>query len=201
MVRTDKNRVQQLEKELKGLAVPNHQYKYWKLKENLTKEQLINLERLLVKESRKTRKGEYKWSKEIKEIKGALSSLYPWLHPCCSLRNIREALDNDNYYQQIEQGGRNIIGEKQKKTPNNQLELAKYLSQALSDQHQEKEEKIAEIFAFCLDYLNQGVKEDWRKRKHKTQMLLSLAENEWKNTKKQIFKDHINKELIEKMEF
>jgi len=103
MVRTDKNRVQQLEKDLKGLAVPNNQYKYWKLKENLTKEQLISLERLLVKESRKTRKGEYKWSKEIK---GALSSLYPWLHPCCFLRNIREALDNDNYYQQIEQGER-----------------------------------------------------------------------------------------------
>ena len=27
MVRIDKNRVQQLEKELKGLVVPNHQYK------------------------------------------------------------------------------------------------------------------------------------------------------------------------------
>lgn len=99
MTRIDKNRVQQLVKELKGLAVPNHQHKVWELKDNLTQEQLINLENLLVKESRKTRKGEYKWNKEIKE---ALYSLYPWLHPCCFLRNVREALNNDNYYQQIE---------------------------------------------------------------------------------------------------
>jgi len=45
MVRIDKNRVQQLEKELKGLVVPNHQYKKWEIKESLTKEQLISLER------------------------------------------------------------------------------------------------------------------------------------------------------------
>jgi len=60
MTRIDKNRVQQLEKELKGLVVPNHQYKKWELKEDLTKEQLISLENLLVKESRKTRREEHK---------------------------------------------------------------------------------------------------------------------------------------------
>jgi len=60
MVRIDKNRVQQLEKELKDLAVPNHQYKIWVLKEDLTKEQLIALEKLLVKEHKKTRREEHK---------------------------------------------------------------------------------------------------------------------------------------------
>jgi len=60
MTRIDKNKVQQLEKELKGLVVPNHQYKKWELKEDLTKEQLITLENLLVKESRKTRREEHK---------------------------------------------------------------------------------------------------------------------------------------------
>ncbi len=59
MTRIDKNRVQQLEKELKGLVVPNHQYKKWELKEDLTKEQLIALENLLVKEYKKTRKEEH----------------------------------------------------------------------------------------------------------------------------------------------
>jgi len=96
----NKNRVQQLEKELKDLAIPNHQYKYWKLKDNLTKEQLINLEKVLIKESKRIRKGEYKWSKEIEET---LFALYPWLHPCCLLRNVREALNKDNYYPLIEQ--------------------------------------------------------------------------------------------------
>jgi len=60
MTRIDKNKVQQLEKELKGLVIPNHQYKKWELKEDLTKEQLITLENLLVKESRKTRGEEHK---------------------------------------------------------------------------------------------------------------------------------------------
>jgi hypothetical protein len=60
MTKIDKNRVQQLEKELRDLAIPNHQYKKWELKENLTKEQLISLENLLVKESKKTRREEHK---------------------------------------------------------------------------------------------------------------------------------------------
>jgi len=49
MTRIDKNRVQQLEKELKGLVVPNHQYKKWELKEDLTKEQLKQLEEVMKK--------------------------------------------------------------------------------------------------------------------------------------------------------
>ena len=196
MARIDKNRVQQLTKELRGLATPNHQNKYWKVKDNLTKEQLINLESLLAKESRKTRKGEHKWSKEIKE---ALFSLYPWLHPCCFLRNVREALNNDNYYQQIDKA--EVTWQEKLNNSNNQLELEKYLNQTLSNQKKKREEKIADIFAFCLDYLNQGVKEDWRKRKNKTQMLLTLAENEWKNTKKEAFKEIINERIIEKMKF
>lgn len=86
MKRMDKNRVQELIKELKGIAVPNHQYKIWVLKENLTREQLIALEKLLMKEHKKTRREEHNWSKELKE---ALRSLYPWLHPCCLLRNVK----------------------------------------------------------------------------------------------------------------
>lgn len=176
MVRIDKNRVQQLEKDLKDIAVPNHQYKVWELKENLTKEQLINLEKLLMKEHKKTKREEHNWSKELKK---ALHSLYPWLHPCCLLRNVKVR-----------------IGEIQQNTPNNQLELAKYLSQALSNQKKSREEKVEEVINFCLNFLNQGVKEDWRKRKNKTQMLLTLAENEWKNTKIEAFKEITNERVI-----
>jgi len=99
MARIDKNRVQELVKELRGIAVPNHQNKYWKLKEDLTKERLFSLERLLMKESKETKREEHNWSKELKK---ALNSLYPWLHPCCLLRNLQEALNNNDYYQQIE---------------------------------------------------------------------------------------------------
>ena len=184
MVRIDKNRVQQLEKELKDLAVPNHQYKIWVLKEDLTKEQLIALEKLLVKEHKKTRREEHKWSKELKK---ALNSLYPWLHPCCLLRNVKVKIG--------------MIEAQQKSPNNNQAELARYLNQTLDNQNKKKEEKIAEIFDFCLDYLNQGVKEDWKKRRNKTQMLLTLAENEWKNTKREAFKEIVNEGIIEKIKF
>ena len=61
---------------------------------------------------------------------------------------------------------------------NQQLELAKYLSQELIDKQKNKEEKIEGIVNFCLDYLNQDIKENWRKKKNRTQMLLTLAENE-----------------------
>jgi hypothetical protein len=55
----DKNKVQQLEKELKGLVVPNYQYKKWELKENVTKKQLTSLEKALEKEYRKTSEEEH----------------------------------------------------------------------------------------------------------------------------------------------
>jgi len=69
MVRIDKNRVQQLEKELKGLVVPNHQYKKWEIKESLTKEQLISLERLLEKEFKKIKKIKKQEKRNIVEVK------------------------------------------------------------------------------------------------------------------------------------
>jgi hypothetical protein len=156
MTRIDKNRVQELVKELRGIAVPNHQYKKWELKEDLTKEQLISLEKLLIKENRKTK------AEHSKEIKKALFTLYPIMHPCCLLREVRGRMEKI-----------------QQKTPdNNQLELVKHLNQTLSNQKKSREEKAQEIVSFCLDYLNQGVKENWRQRKNKTQMLLALAENE-----------------------
>ena len=172
MARIDKNRVQQLEIELKGIAVPNHQYKKWELKEDLTKEQLISLERLLEKESRKTKAG------HSKEIKKALFALYPILHPCCLSREVR---------------GRIAIIHQE--TPNKQ-QLVNYLSQTLSNQKKSKEEKAEEVINFCLNFLNQGVKEDWRKRKNKTQLLLTLAENEWKNTKREAFNEIMSERVI-----
>jgi hypothetical protein len=63
-------------------------------------------------------------------------------------------------------------------TNNQQLELSQYLNQELNNQQKSKEEKVEGIINFCLDYLNQGVKEDWRKRKNKTQILLTLTQNE-----------------------
>ena len=39
-----------------------------------------------MKEHKKTRREEHNWSKELKET---LHSLYPWLHPCCLLRNVK----------------------------------------------------------------------------------------------------------------
>ena len=39
-------------------------------------------------------------------------------------------------------------------------QLIEFLSRELSCQNKKREEKIAEIFAFCLDYLNQFEKED-----------------------------------------
>ena len=176
----DKNKLQQLEKELKNLVIPNHQYRKWELKENLTKEQLISLEKLLIKEHKKTKKEEHNWSQEIKKV---LNSLYPGLHACCFLRYIREKIEEINL-----------------KTLSNQ-QLVKYLSKELNNQQKSKEEKIGEIVNLCLNYLNQGVKENWRKKKNKTLMLLTLAENEWKNTKKEAFKEIINEKVIENMRF
>jgi hypothetical protein len=39
-------------------------------------------------------------------------------------------------------------------------QLIEFLSRELGCQNKKREEKIAEIFAFCLDYLNQYEKED-----------------------------------------
>jgi len=61
--------------------------------------------------------------------------------------------------------------EKEIKISNQQL--INFLSKELNCQHKKREEKIAEIFAFCLDYLNQFEKEDW-KRKKETMFYYSL---------------------------
>jgi len=54
---------------------------------------------------------------------------------------------------------------------------------------------------FCLDYLNQFEKEDWKKKRNNVLLLLAMAETEWKNTKKQVFENYVNKEIIKKMKF
>ena len=89
--------------------------------------------------------------------------------------------------------------EKEIKISNQQL--IDFLSRELNCQHKNKPEKIAEIFAFCLDYLNQFEKEDWKKKRNNVLLLLTMAETEWKNTKKQVFENYINKELIKNMKF
>lgn len=52
------------------------------------------------------------------------------------------------------------MDKKQGKTEINNQQLIDFLSRELNCQHKKREEKIAEIFAFCLDYLNQFEKED-----------------------------------------
>ena len=83
----------------------------------------------------------------------------------------------------------------------NNQQLIDFLSSELNCEHKKREEKIAEIFAFCLDYLNQFEKEDWKKKRNNVLLLLTMAETEWKNTKKQVFESYINKEIIKNMRF
>jgi hypothetical protein len=64
-----------------------------------------------------------------------------------------------------------------------------------------KEEKVEKVVDICLNYLNQDVKEDWKKKKNKSLMLLTLAESEWKSAKKEAFKEAISKNIVEKMTF
>ena len=49
---------------------------------------------------------------------------------------------------------------KEKGTEINNQQLIDFLSRELNCPHKKREEKIAEIFAFCLDYLNQYERED-----------------------------------------
>lgn len=90
---------------------------------------------------------------------------------------------------------------KEKGTEINNQQLINFLNRELNCPHKKREEKIAEIFAFCLDYLNQFEKEDWKKKRNNVLLLLTMAETEWKNTKKQVFESYINKEIIKNMKF
>jgi len=89
--------------------------------------------------------------------------------------------------------------EKEIKISNQQL--IDFLGRELNCQHKKREEKIAEILAFCLDYLNQFEKEDWKKKRNNALLILTLAETEWKNTKKQVFESYVNREIIKSMKF
>ena len=75
------------------------------------------------------------------------------------------------------------------------------IHQILDNKQKTKEEKIQALISFCLDQLNQGVKEEWQKRKIKAELLTILAEHETKIMKQEIFKDYVDKEIIKKMEF
>ena len=75
------------------------------------------------------------------------------------------------------------------------------IHQILDNKQKTKEEKIQALISFCLDQLNQGVKEEWQKRKIKAELLTILAEHETKIMKQEIFKEYVDKEIIKKMEF
>ena len=75
------------------------------------------------------------------------------------------------------------------------------IHQILDNKQKTKEEKIQALISFCLDQLNQGVKEEWQKRKIKAELLTILAEHETKIMKQEIFKDYVDKEIIKKIEF
>jgi len=80
-------------------------------------------------------------------------------------------------------------------------QLTNFIHQELENQQKTKEEKAEAILSFCLDHLNQGMKEEWEKRKMKAELLTILAEHETKIMKQEIFRNYIDKEIIKKMEF
>lgn len=80
-------------------------------------------------------------------------------------------------------------------------QITKFIHQELDNKQKTKEEKTQTIVSFLLDHLNQGVKEEWKKRKTKAELLIILAEHETKIMKKEIFKNYIDQEVIKKMEF
>lgn len=82
-----------------------------------------------------------------------------------------------------------------------QNQLTKFIEQELNNQEKTKEAKVEAILSFCLDKLNQGVTEEWKKRKLRAELLTTLAEHEVKTMKKEMFKDYINREIIRKMDF
>lgn len=71
-----------------------------------------------------------------------------------------------------------IKNRKEKGTEISNQQLIDFLSRELNCEHKKREEKIAEIFAFCLDYLNQFEKEDWKKKRNNVLLLLTMAETE-----------------------
>jgi len=73
--------------------------------------------------------------------------------------------------------------------------------QILGNKQKTREEKMQALISFFLDRQNQGVKEEWQKRKIKAELLTVLAEHETKIMKQEIFKDYVDKEIIKKMEF
>ena len=75
------------------------------------------------------------------------------------------------------------------------------IHQILDNKQKTKEEKVQALISFCLDHLNQGVKEEWQKRRTKAELLTILAEHETKILKQEIFKDYVDKEIIKKMGF
>lgn len=76
-----------------------------------------------------------------------------------------------------------------------------FIHQELDNKQKTKEEKVQAIISFALDQLNQGVKEEWQKRRIKAELLTILAEHETKIMKQEIFKSYVDREIIKNMEF
>lgn len=80
-------------------------------------------------------------------------------------------------------------------------QITNFIHRELDNKQKNKEEKTQAIISFCLDRLNQGVKEEWQKRRIKAELLTILAENETKIMKREMFKSYVDQEIIKKIEF
>jgi len=75
------------------------------------------------------------------------------------------------------------------------INLSGFLKELNAQKHLNREEKVEKIFTFLLDYLNQGVKQNWEAKRHKTLMLLTMAEYEWKQAKKEAWQELKNERI------
>ncbi len=80
-------------------------------------------------------------------------------------------------------------------------QITNFIHRELDNKQKTKQEKIQAIISFSLDQLNQGVKEEWQRRRIKAELLTILAEHETKIMKREIFKSYVDQEVIKKMEF
>ena len=62
-------------------------------------------------------------------------------------------------------------------------QLAKVIQQEIHNPKKSKEEKAEALINFCLDFLEQDINQEWKTKKNKLLILLTLTENECKKNK------------------
>ena len=62
-------------------------------------------------------------------------------------------------------------------------QLAKVIQQEIHNPNKSKEEKAEALINFCLDFLEQDINQEWKTKKNKLLILLTLTENECKKNK------------------